>query len=179
MPLRSRPFRAGACELITRSPFITHEKVSGALWTQGLCSSQGRQDFFSPCHYLGCKDAKEIRICFWEEPLSLRSELPQASENAFRTSCKGSGLLAAFEKHPEGQQSLQPSCVESRQFSPSWHPCAGFERTCSSLFSNRKREREEVTREDRASISPQHRVALLAMARGQRSICQSNPVSSE
>lgn len=45
-PLRSRPFRTGACELITRSPFITHEKVSGGLWTQGLCFSQGRQDFF-------------------------------------------------------------------------------------------------------------------------------------
>lgn len=141
--------------------------------------------FFFPLPLPRCKDAKETQICFWEEPLSLRSELPQGSENAFWTSCQGSGethnLLAAFEKHPEGQQSSQPSCVESRQLSPSWHPCVGFELTCSSLFPNRKREREreEVTREDKASISPQHRVALLAMARGQRSICQSNLVSSE
>lgn len=62
--------------MITRSPFITHENASGALWTQGLCSSQGRQVFFFiffPRYHLGQKDAKEMRSCLWEGPLSLKA----------------------------------------------------------------------------------------------------------
>lgn len=43
--------------------------------------------------------------------------------------------------------------------SPPGIPVQDLSLTCSSLFSNRKREREEVTREDRASISLKHRVA--------------------
>lgn len=148
-PLRSRQLRARACELITRSPFITHEKVSGALWTQGLCSSQGRQDFFFFCHHLGCKDAKEIRICSWKEPLSLRSELPKPQRMPFGQAAKGQAKLKACPQHLRNtqrggpcKQSSQPSWVQTRQLSGSWHPCAGLELNCSSLFSSRKRERK-------------------------------------
>jgi hypothetical protein len=108
--------------------------------------------------------------------LELRLELPKPQRVPFGQATKGQAKHAACLRHLRNtqqgglcEQSSQPSSVQTRQFSLSWHPCAGVGLSCSSLFSNRKREREEVTRENRASISLKHRVALPAMARGQRS----------
>lgn len=104
-----------------------------------------------------------MKSCLWEGPLSLRApKCLQHSRNA------GRGSLCEQSSQPGGWR------VQIRRLPPPGILIRGLELVCPSLFSNRKRE--EVTRRDKASISSQHRAALPAMARGQRSICQSKPL---